>query len=451
MISDRTVIATRFGYGLPAPQGAAGSVEEVLAQLSGPDLMAARWPIAGTAAVASQMAARRASRQLEGPPEVIDPIKQQAQQVFTDSYQIGQRHTFARAIDGVDGFRERLVSFWANHFTTVGRAVTDVQLPLAMVEDAIRPHLTGSFADLLTAATLHPAMLVYLDQVASVGPGSRRGLKRGKGLNENLARELLELHTLGVAAPYSQGDVTELAKLLTGAMFTPDRGMFFDPSRAEPGAEQVLGKSYDGAGLEPIDALLRDLAARPETAQHIARKLAVHFVADVPEEALVAAIAAAYQASGGDLMTCYVALLGHASAWQPKLQKARQPFDFVVASARALGIDGVALGAMEQKLFGRSFPGAMAQMGQPFKKPSGPNGFPEAAEDWISPSGLAQRITWALQRPKMLLRDLPDPLTLARAGLGEWASPVLLTSVARAEDRVQGVALVLASVEFNRR
>jgi uncharacterized protein (DUF1800 family) len=451
MISDRTIIATRFGYGLPAPEMAAASKAEMLALLEGPDLMAERWPIVDVGVASQEMLVRKAAGRIEGTSEEIAASKMEAAHRFGNLVQEAQRRSFARAVDGADGFRERLVSFWANHFTVIAKTATDNLLPYAMVEDAIRPHLAGSFTDLLTAATLHPAMLLYLDQGASVGPDSKFGQRRGKGLNENLARELLELHTLGVEAQYTQADVTELAKLLTGLMFSPEKGMAFAPNRAEPGAETVLGKTYRGQGLEPIKAVLQDLALREETARHIAHKLAVHFVADLPDETLVAAIAEVYSATGGNLMACYDALLSHPAAWEPRLQKARQPFDFLVAAARALGISGAQIDQMEPKLFSRSFPGAMAQMGQSFKRPLGPNGFPEAAIDWISPIGLAQRITWALQRPKMLLRELPDAQGFVRTALAEWASPVLRTAVSRAEDQVQGVALVLASVEFNRR
>jgi uncharacterized protein (DUF1800 family) len=451
MISDATLIATRFGYGLPAPEGAAGSKAEMLTLLAGPDLMAERWPIAGVEAATREMLARKAAGRIEGTPEEIAASKMAAANSFGALVRRAQQRSFARAVDGVDGFRERLVSFWANHFTVIAKTATDNLLPFAMVEDAIRPHVAGSFADLLTAATLHPAMLLYLDQAVSVGPESRFGQRRGKGLNENLARELMELHTLGVDASYSQADVTQLAELLTGLTYSKERGMAFLPERAEPGAETVLGKTYGGKGLAPIKAVLQDLALRDETARHIARKLAVHFVSDTPEQGLVDSIAEVYRATGGNLMACYDAMLTHPSAWEPRLQKARQPFDFLTASARALGVSGAQIDQMEQKLFARSFPGAMAQMGQPFKKPLGPNGFPEAAIDWISPMGLAQRISWALQRPKMLLRDLPAPLAFAQGALAEWASPVLLTAVSRAEDQVQGVALVLASPEFNRR
>jgi uncharacterized protein (DUF1800 family) len=451
MIADRTLIATRFGYGLPASEAAAGSKAEMLAQLSGPDLMAQRWPIAGGEETSREMLLRKAAGRIEGTPEEIAASKMQAANRFSTLVQAAQRRSFARAVDAADGFRERLVSFWANHFTVISKTATDNLLPYAMVEDAIRPHVAGSFTDLLTAATLHPAMLLYLDQAVSVGPESPFGKKRGKGLNENLARELMELHTLGVDAQYSQADVTQLAKLLTGLTYSPEKGMQFLPNRAEPGAETVLGRPYGGKGLEPIRAVLQDLALREETARHIARKLAVHFVADVPDQGLVDAIAEVYRATGGNLMACYDALLTHPAAWVPKLQKARQPFDFLVASARALGVSGAQIDVMETKLFARSFPGAMAPMGQTFKRPLGPNGFPEAAENWISPMGLAQRITWALQRPKMLLRELPDPQSFVRAALADWASPVLLTAVSRAEDQVQGVALVLASAEFNRR
>lgn len=451
MIADRTLIATRFGYGLPAPEAAAGSKAEMLAQLTAPDLMAERWPIAGGQETAREMLLRKAAGRIKGTPDEVAASKMQATHRFSTLVQAAQRRSFARAVDAEDGFRERLVSFWANHFTVISKTATDNLLPFAMVEDAIRPHVAGSFVDLLTAATLHPAMLLYLDQAVSVGPGSAFGQKRGKGLNENLARELMELHTLGVDAQYSQADVTQLAKLLTGLTYSPEKGMSFAANRAEPGAETVLGKPYGSSGLEPIHAVLQDLALRDETARHIARKLAVHFVADVPDQGLVEAIAAVYRATGGNLLASYDALLSHPASWEPRLQKARQPFDFLVASARALGVNGAQIDEMEPKLFARSFPGAMAQMGQALKRPPGPNGFPEAAASWISPMGLAQRISWALQRPKMLLRDLPEPLGFARSALADWASPTLLTAVSRAEDQVQGVALVLASAEFNRR
>ncbi len=251
---------------------------------------------------------------------------------------LGTRTTFARALSARDGLRERLVWFWADHFTTVARKRIDKAFPSALIEDAIRPHVMGRFSDMLQAVTLHPAMLVYLDQVISVGPNSPAGLRRGRGLNENLARELIELHTLGVGAVYAQDDVRQMAELLTGLVFKPEVGQGFEPNWVEPGSETVLGISYEGEGEEPILRALGDLALRPETARHIARKLAVHFISDTPDEDLVDALNGAFVASGGELAAVYTALVSHPSAWEKPMQKARQPFDFMVSALRALAL-----------------------------------------------------------------------------------------------------------------
>jgi uncharacterized protein (DUF1800 family) len=187
---------------------------------------------------------------------------------------------------------------------------------------------------MLMAVATHPAMLLYLDQAQSVGPNSARGARRDRGLNENYARELMELHTLGVGAVYSQDDVRQLAELLTGLAVDPVAGFVFDARRVEPGPERVLGRDYAGDGIEAIRAVLADLAARPETARHLAHKLAVHFVADDPDPGLVTAMEAAFRDSGGDLVAVTAALLAHPAAWAEAAAKARQPFDFVVAALR---------------------------------------------------------------------------------------------------------------------
>jgi uncharacterized protein (DUF1800 family) len=451
MISERVILATRFGYGLPAPE-APVSVEAVLAQLAAPDLMAARWPIAGQAELFPLLAERRGIKREAGTDAQKQAHEDQLKQALAEMLTQAERRTFARAVESADGFRERLVAFWANHFSVVSRNAFDRPLPFALVEDAIRPNLTGSFVDLLTAVTLHPAMLSYLDQANSIGPNSKASVKRSTGLNENLARELMELHTLGVGAAYTQADVTEMAKLLTGVTYTVETGMRFEPNRAEPGAEVVLGKRYGGEGMVPVRAALRDLALRPETSAHIARKLAVHFVADSPNVGQVAAMTQAFEDSGGDLTAVYRAMLGHAAALDPAMQKVRQPYDFLVAASRAIGLGGAELDGMEDKRFRRAYLNPMAQMGQRFKHPDGPNGFPEAAEAWVTPMGLAHRIAWAMVQPRVLLQgSLPNPEDLVQSCLAERASPVLRQAAARAEDKMQGVALVLASTEFNRR
>lgn len=450
MTARSTIAAIRFGFGLPVPAGAPETPEAMLALLAGPDTAAAQWPIVGMADLEPEFAKLELFQKAKSEKTLTPELTAQAE-ALAAMPAMAMRLTFARALDAPDGFRERLVSFWADHFTTVESGKYAKMLPYALVEDAIRPNLTGSFADLLTAVTLHPAMLSFLDQSASVGPNSILGKKKGKGLNENLARELMELHSLGVGASYSQDDVTQMAKLLTGLTYVPTKGMVFDDRRAEPGAENVLGKTYPGDGVEPVRAMLADLAARPETAAHIAGKLAVHFVSDTPDPDLVAAISAAYLASSGDLMACYGAMLQHPAAWGGTLEKVRQPYDLIAAALRALGATGAQVVKFDKAQLRTIISAPMGAMGQPFKLAKGPNGFPEEPEAWITPQGLAHRISWAMQVPERVAKPLPDPLTLVQTCLADQASADLLWAVERAEDQKQGVGLVLASADFNRR
>ncbi|WP_054006912.1 DUF1800 domain-containing protein [Cypionkella psychrotolerans] len=447
----RTLAAIRFGYGLPQPKGAPASAEAVLEMLAGPDEAMQTWPIRNSADLVPNIQQLRQIQKAGKKPAAKNPKRDALLQDFSTAAEAASVITFARALDSADGFRERLTTFWADHFSVIAKRQLEALFPYALVDDAIRPHLTGNFADMLTAATLHPAMLSYLDQSSSVGPNSHFGKNQNKGLNENLAREVIELHSMGVGANYSQTDVTEMAKILAGLTMNADLLMEFQPRRAEPGPRELLGKTYDAPGMDNIHAALRDLALQPATGQHLARKLAVHFVSDTPDADLVKAIAAAYNGSGGDLMVTYTALLGHPAAWVGTTEKARQPFDFMVASLRALGVTGEQLQQMPYKQFRGQVLAPMAGMGQPFKRPAGPNGFEEAAEEWITPQGLARRITWAMRVPPRLAEPLPDPVALAQSCLADRASEPLLWGAARAEDITQGVGLVLASAEFNRR
>ena len=451
MAQDPTTIAFRFGYGLPLPEGAAHDAKAMLAALALPDAMAKRHPGMGIAAALPLLRQIEATRKAEKK----DPAKKSD---YRDAIKASDRAVlanvkagFARAVDNPDGFRERLVRFWADHFSTTAKSRKTYLLPPTLIEDAIRPNIAGRFADILRAVTLHPAMLIYLDQVLSIGPTSPAGRKREKGLNENLARELLELHTLGVDAGYSQADVRQMAELLTGLAVNPETGFVFDKRRAEPGAETVLGISYEGDGTAPILKALDDLAMRPETAGHIARQLAVHFVSDTPDDDLVAHIRAAFLTTGGDLMAVYAALLDHPAAWGPGAAKARQPFDFIVASFRALGISGSDLMAMDDKRFVQWVVKPMQAMGQPLPGPPGPDGWPEEVQAWINPAGLAARINWAMDVPVQILASLPDPMALVKRALGPRASEKLIWAAPKAETQREGVGLVLASAEFNRR
>ena len=446
-----SLIATRFGYGLPQPAGAPQSPTDMLAALAGPDIAARDWPIDGLAVLQPKLAQLREMKGAGRTDPALIPVYDQLLMDIAIATATAERSTIARALDAPDGFRERLVAFWADHFTVVAKTKVESMLPYALVEDAIRPHITGRFSDLLIAVTLHPAMLNYLDQSQSVGPNSFQGKRQEKGLNENLAREVMELHSLGVGAGYGQDDVRQMAELLTGVTYDPRLGTRFEPRRAEPGPETVLGVTYDGAGMDPVRAALGDLGRRPETAAHIARKLAVHFVSDTPDAGLVAALQAAFVATDGDLTAVYTALLQHPAAGTDRAEKIRQPVDFIVASLRALGLGGADLMAMKRNVWRSKILGGMADMGQAWKRPKGPDGWPEDADAWISPQLLATRITWVMQVPAILVPKLPDPVALLQSCLADRASDALIWAVSRAENIRESVGLVLASAEFNRR
>ena len=451
MAQDPTTIAFRFGYGLPLPDAAPQDTGTMLAALRGPDTMIQHHPGIGFAAASPLLRDLYAARKQQRADPSKEPAYRAARKASNNAALANARAGFARALDAPDGFRERLVRFWADHFTTTAKNGPDKVLPGTLIEDAIRPNITARFSDMLKAVTLHPAMLIYLDQVLSVGPKSKAGQRKNKGLNENLARELLELHTLGVGAGYTQDDVRQMAELLTGLAVDPDKGFVFEPRRAEPGAETVLGVSYSGDGTAPILQVLDDISLRPETAGHIAHKIAVHFVSDTPDEGLVAQLQAAYLQTGGDLMAVYAALLDHPASWVTDATKARQPFDFIVASLRALDMTGTALMAANDKAFVKFVVTPMQAMGQSLEGPPGPDGWPEEVAAWINPPGLAARINWAMQMPAQLLTDLPDPLDLASRALGPRAGKQLLWAAPKAETIREGVGLVLASAEFNRR
>ncbi|RCW86707.1 DUF1800 domain-containing protein [Paracoccus lutimaris] len=363
----------------------------------------------------------------------------------------------ARAVDDPVGFGERLVQFWSDHFTTRPLGAAVQPLGLAFVDEAIRPHVNGRFEDMFFAADTHPMMLVYLNQNESRGPNSTFAKKRkakGFGLNENLAREALELHSMGVGAPYAQKDVRELAELLTGLTYSREQGFAYRPQMAEPGAETVLGKSYGGGkrdGLEAIRAALTDIARRPETAQYVARKLAVHFVSDDPPEDLVQAMTAVWRDSQGDLPQVYRVLVTHPALADTLRQKVRQPYDLLVAGFRALGVSGAQIAGLEHPLNARMTFDPMNGMGQPWGRQAGPDGWPEEAEAWIAPQQLAARINWSLSMPRRMLEQLPDPRELMQASLGGTQSAALAWAVPKAESAAEGVALILASSDFNRR
>ncbi|MEM8699790.1 MAG: DUF1800 family protein, partial [Pseudomonadota bacterium] len=273
-VSHATIAPIRFGYGR-APWGSnprdAGDLFRQLSEGAGAQHRLGPPLPERIKMLRDAGRAKRADRESAEAKRLGDLNRDQ---IISDIAGLLQRRAFGH------GFFERLASFWADHFSVTGKSLNRVLFVPAFEVEAIRPHIMGNFADMLVAVTRHPVMLDYLDQRVSVGPNSRAGRRREQGLNENLAREILELHTMGVGSSYAQADVRELAELLTGYTYHGETGAFrFVENRAEPGAETVLGRTYGRGKPDPGEAeqALRDIAAHPETHRHLARKLAVHF------------------------------------------------------------------------------------------------------------------------------------------------------------------------------
>ncbi len=345
------------------------------------------------------------------------------------------------------GFRERLVNLWANRLTVAATRGTLVYLVQPYRNDAIRPHVAGRFADMLAASLHHPAMLLYLDQSRSVGPNSAMGQRKRSGLNENYARELLELHSMG--SGYTQADITELARLLAGLTVTAEADSLFDPERAEPGPKSVLGATY-GEGAAEIARFAEALALRPETAASVALALARHFLSDSPPQGLVDRMAQEYLAAGSALLPVYRILAASPEAADPAFHKIRSPQEYTAASFRAFGLTGAETQAEGAPKSGFRTEVALQQMGQPVFRPRGPDGWPDTGADWITPPFLTARIDWAARLARHMA-ERADPVALAAQLLGDRPDPATRSAVAEAEQRWEGVAVLLASPDFMRR
>ncbi|MGC1506019.1 MAG: DUF1800 domain-containing protein [Sulfitobacter sp.] len=450
----------RFGYGRSPSIAPPEDVGDMLAELQRADHAQAAFPIPPFRVLQDALALRiRFNSYARKNPDTAEgkAAGKKARQIVRD---MGRDHsqwfvqTQLRRITTRHGFRERLAAFWADHFTAKGgRGLLRFASPL-YVEEAVRPYVTGGFAGLLTACITHPLMLHYLDQNTSAGPNSRVAKRRNRqrGLNENLAREVLELHTLGVDGPYDQSDVRELAKLLTGLSATRHHGFKFRPAMVEPGAKMVLGRTYSAeGGVETIRQALNDLASHPATAAHIARKLAVHFVSDAPSNALVAHISAAYLRSDGNLPECYIALLEHPHAWPSQSTNMRPPDEFISAALRSLEPSAQSLHQMDLRMVREVFLGPLQQMGQAWLAPSGPDGFAENDSAWATPQGISARLDWAVNAPARLVPQLPDPRLFVQAALGEHVPDAVSFAANAAETREVAIGLILAAPAFQRR
>jgi uncharacterized protein (DUF1800 family) len=413
--------------------------------------------------IAMDMAPRESSRQPQAKPENPDAAMAPTEamrpnapkpppaplNIIQKTFRAEALARLQRAVIADCGFVERLVVFWSNHFCISANKGGPARMWAGSFErEAIRPHVLGRFADMLKAVEQHPAMLFFLDNQQSLGPDSRAGKNRNRGLNENLAREILELHTLGVGGGYTQDDVTALANIITGWTYAgrlgqlgPPGAFVFNANAHQPGAQRVMGKIYDASDVRQGETVLADLARRPSTAKFIAGKFARHFVADDPPPALVARLADVFARTDGDLKALALALVDSDDAWKAPLSKMRSPYEFLVASGRLL--------AQIPNDPGR-YLGALNTLGQPLWSPAGPNGFPDSNAAWAAPEGMKLRLDMSAQMASRLA-DGVDPRDLLELVAADAASSETRKTIERAESRQQALALLLMSPEFQRR
>jgi uncharacterized protein (DUF1800 family) len=372
------------------------------------------------------------------------PRPNPAAAAFQQNYRDEAKVRIDAALSAEIGFAERLTWFWSNHFC-VSVAKNGVRpLAGAYEREAIRPHVLGRFADMLLAAETHPAMLIYLDNARSIGPNSQAGLDRGKGLNENLAREILELHTLGVRTVYTQDDVTRFAKIITGWTVIPPReehgGEFtYNPRMHEAGPQTLIGRPFADGDFGQGRAVLIMLARHPATARHIAAKLVRHFISDQPIPALTDKLAERFMATDGDLKEMAKTLVAAPESWSLTDRKLKRPGEWIVTALRATGATQPDIGQIMQ---------AQNLLGEPLWRPAAPKGFPDEDAAWID--GLAQRLDVANQ----LARGgagTTDPELAVEAALGPLASDATRSAIRRAESRPQALTLLFMAPEFQRR
>ena len=460
---QKALIATnRFGFGArPGEKRSARSDPAgwLLSQLSS-DAHPPAWiaELPGSQALLADFHSRLQQRKGFGrvvSAQVVERVKMGIKEVAIPAYldQVEARvHT---AVDSNASFRERLVHFWANHFAVSADKPPTIGIAGTLEFEAIRPYVDGYFADMLIAVEQHPAMITYLDNQRSVGPNSdiagkvrffRKGLT--VGINENLAREILELHTLGVYTGYSQEDVIALAHVLTGWSLGGGPGPFaegepgvftFRAGIHEPGDKLILGQRYREAGEAEGLAVLQDLALHPNTAHHLSLKLARHFIADDPPAKTVERMTNTFLDSGGHLPTVYASMIDDPAAWSDPVGKFKTPNDYLLSAFRAL--DFVPRNQ-------RMLIGSFEQLGQRPWTPGSPAGWPEHADNWNGANALMKRIEWA-DAVAYRVDDVGDPTNLAENLLAPNLDDHTRLAITRAESSRQGLTLLLASPEFN--
>jgi uncharacterized protein (DUF1800 family) len=486
-MSGAAIALNRFGLGARTGQAAPADPKGwLLAQLDAYEPWPAAWAQepGSHAALEAVAEARRVRKEakMAASAAAASRAGAAASQAAVQAVRKELRDTYVSAVDARMNsalatntpFVERLVHFWANHFAVSADKPELAPLAGAFEAEAIRPYVLGSFEDMLVAVESHPAMQIYLDQVRSVGPNSPAALRAGArnpakkpGLNENLARAIMELHTLGVRTGYTQDDVTEFARALTGwsiaeapgaapamkraAGAKPGSGtaiagtFVFRPALHEPGERTVMGRRYAAAeadtGATQALAVLHDLARAPATARHIGLKLARHFSADNPSPAMVGRLAHAFEASGGDLPSVYRALVASPEAWQPVATKFKSPWDWTISACRGIGLT---------RLDNLHAAPLLAQLGQPVWRPGSPAGYDDTSASWAAPDALMRRVELA-QRIAARVGESIDPRTLAPTLLAGAPMPATAAAIAHAESVPTALALLLVSPDFQRR
>jgi uncharacterized protein (DUF1800 family) len=460
------IAVLRFGLGArPGDLDAAAADPRgwLRAQTRGTLALAGTTPLTPSDQIfAAVLAAREERQELKrAAAAAADPDSKVASNLLRDAYQPHYRaQVLARAQSAAlttQPFGERLVHFWSNHFAISADKGAIFGLAGTLENEAIRPHVNGRFVDLLTAVEQHPAMIAFLDNQLSVGADSSaarfaagRGSKHPFGINENLAREILELHTLGVDGGYAQRDVTSFAQIITGWSIGGGRGrlaggeagrFYFRDNLHEPGPKSFLGRSYPQEGQAQGEAVLADLARHPSTARFIATKLVRHFIADDPPPKAVDRLAHAYLTSDGDLPHVYGALIEAPEAWDAQSRKFKTPEDFVFSTLRALSVT-----PQKPEEVIRSF----ELLGQRQYTPGSPAGWPDTAKSWDGSDSLMHRVLWA-SRVAERYEQSASPVDIAAAALGGFARADTLAALRRASSGTQALALLLMSPEFQRR
>lgn len=444
MDSDLTHAMIRFGFGpLTGTVPDTASARDWLRdQLRGPDPFLVDPRSAGLPSGADALAARR--------DDVLTrkrilatgkPLKGNFKPVSRAMFLRDAQAQVDWALSTNAPFRERLVWFWANHFTTSIRQGGVAPLVGPFMREAIRPHVTGNFTTMVLAAERHPAMLLYLANAFSVGPGSRAGIRTHRGLNENLGRECMELHTVSLRAHYTQADVTNMAKLLTGWSIDPKAqptGFKFRPMAHEPGSQIVLGRRFSPGEAGGIEAL-RFLSTHPTTYRALAHKLAWHFIADHPPQSAVDHLADVLTETGGDLGATSIALISLKAAWTP-LTKIKTPFDYVVSLVRASGMAQPPVGLML---------GSLRKLGQPLWAAPLPNGWSDHGSDWTGSDAVLARVDFAYTIAGR--HDGAAPMDVAQSALGPLLQPATATAIATAGSPREALAMLFAAPEFQRR